>query len=78
MVKVEEIVVEEHWRVSGEAGAVTVETNLELSSDISLSSCQKHNQARGLSTLSDINKYLQIYFLFCFITTISFPGSLAD
>ena len=68
LVKVEEMVVEEHWRVSGEAGAVTVETNLELSSDISLSSCQKHNQARGLSTLSDINKYLQIYFFFCSIT----------
>ena len=42
---------EEHWRVSGDAGAVREETNLELSSAISLSSCQKHSQSRGLSTL---------------------------
>ena len=51
LVKVEEMVVEEHWRVSGDAGAAREETNLELSSDISLSSCQKHNKVRGLSTL---------------------------
>ena len=49
LMKVEEMVVEEHWRVSGEAGAAT--------EDISLSSCQKHNQSGGLSTLG----YQQIF-----------------
>ena len=73
LVKVEEMVVEEHCRVSGEAGAVREETNLELSSDISplLSSCQKHiisSEVFQLSHVSHINKYLQIYFFFCSIT----------
>ena len=72
LMKVEEMVVEEHCRVSGEAGAVREETNLELSSDISplLSSCQKHkisSEVFQLSHVSHINKYLQIYFLFCSI-----------
>ena len=67
---------EEHWRVSGDAGAVREETNLELSSAISLSSCQKHSQSRGLSTLRYQIIFANIFVIF--LITIHSSARLAE
>ena len=68
--KVEEMVVEEHWRVSGEAGAAT--------EDISLSSCQKHNQSGGLSTLGYQEIFAKMFVISLHNNPIMFSARLTD
>ena len=72
------MVVEEHWKVSGEAGDVREETNLELSSDISLSSCQKHSQSRGLSTLGYQEIFAKMFVILLHNNPIMSSARLAE